>query len=320
MNPSRNMAQHVDAYLVLRRAFGFHLTIAGMLLRDFAGFADRVAPGKPLTATVALSWAQSSITGKQVSAARRLVILRPFTRYLRTIDPATEVLPQRILGPAQYRHIPHIYTEEEIRSLLHAAASLRPRGGLRALSVQAYIGLMACTGLRPQEPLRLTRAEVDLQSHSVIVRETKFSKSRRVMLHSTGVDALRRYAQIRDRRVPSSQSAAFFLCDDGTALTLKKARWAFNYLRRQLGWAGQAGIQPRLYDLRHTFVCRRLLTWYRDGVDVQVALPALSTYLGHVKVTDTYWYVTAIPELMNTVSTRFERFVRSAVEDQGDCD
>jgi len=248
------------------------------------------------------------------------VILTPFTRYLLTIDPATEVLSQRILGPAQYRHIPHIYTEKEIRSLLDATASLCPRKGLRALSVQTYIGLMACTGLRPQEPLRLTRADVDLPSHSLIVRETKFSKSRRVMLHATGVDALRRYAQIRDRRVTCSQSAAFFLCDDGTALTLKKARWAFNYLRRQLGWAGQAGLQPRLYDLRHTFVCRRLLAWYRDGVDVQVALPALSTYLGHVKVTDTYWYVTAIPELMSTVSTRFERFVRSAVEGQRDFD
>ena len=320
MNPSRSMAQHVDAYLSLRRAFGFHLTIAGLLLRDFADFTDRIAPGKPLTTTVALSWAQSSITGKQVSAARRLVILRPFARYLRTIDPATEVLPQRILGPSQYRHIPHIYTEKEIRSLLDATARLRPRKGLRALSVQTYIGLMACTGLRPQEPLRLTRADVDLQSRSLIVRETKFSKSRRVMLHATAVDALRRYAQIRDRRVPFSQSAAFFLCDDGTALTLKKARWAFNYLRGQLGWAGQAGLQPRLYDLRHTFVCRRLLAWYRDGVDVQVALPALSTYLGHVKVTDTYWYVTAIPELMSTVSTRFERFVRSAVEGRRDFD
>jgi len=105
------------------------------------------------------------------------------------------------------------------------------------------------------------------------------------------------------------QSSAFFLSDDGTAFTHKKALWAFHYLRRQLGWIQPAYQPPRLYDFRHTFVCRRLLAWYRQGVDVHEAMPALSTYLGHVKVTDTYWYVTGIPELMNTISARFERFV-----------
>ena len=149
-------------------------------------------------------------------------------------------------------------------------------------------------------------------SHTLTIRRTKFSKSRIVVIHPTATKALQAYAHARDRLVRSPQSSAFFLGDDGHPLTPTKARWAFCRLRRQLGWAPRPGRPlPRLYDLRHTFVCGRLLAWYRSGVDLDVAIPALSTYLGHVKVTDTYWYVTAIPALMETVSARFERFVSS---------
>jgi integrase len=169
--------------------------------------------------------------------------------------------------------------------------------------------------MRPPEPLRLTRTEVDFPSHTITVRQTKFSKSRIVVLHPTATKALEAYAQARDRCLPYPRSAAFFLCDNGSAFTHKKAVWAFRYLRRQLGWVPRSGRRPaRLYDLRHTFVCRRLLAWHREGIDVHGALPALATYLGHVKVTDTYWYVTGIPELMNTVSARFEHFVQGDQE------
>jgi integrase/recombinase XerD len=316
MSLPQRMTRHVQEYLALRRAFGFRLSIAGEQLESFARFADGTGRGKVLTIDLALRWAQSSSTGKQTTAARRLLILRPFARYLQTIEPLTEVPPNRILGPAQYRHIPHIYTHEEIRSLFDAAADLRPQGGLRARSFRTYLNLLLCTGMRPPEPLRLTRADVDVQARTLTVRQTKFSKSRILVLHSTAANALREYARARDRCVALPQSSAFFLCDDATAFTHKKALWAFHYLRRQLNWVQRPGYEPpRLYDIRHTFVCRRLLTWYRQGVDVHVALPALSTYLGHVKVTDTYWYVTGIPELMNTISARFERFVGCDQED-----
>jgi hypothetical protein len=127
------MTEHVQAYLSLRRAFGFHLNIAGQVLQAFARFADREAAGKPFTLELALRWAQSSSTGKQVTAARRLLILQPFARYLRTVEPLTEALPNRLLGPAQYRYIPHIYTDAEIHALLRAATELRPRSGLRTV-------------------------------------------------------------------------------------------------------------------------------------------------------------------------------------------
>lgn len=315
MKQTNGMTQHVEEYLALRRAFGFRLSIAGQQLRDFARFAERTARCKPLTVQLALRWAQSSPTGKQTTAARRLLILRPFARYLRTVEPLTEILPKRVLGPAQYRQVPHIYSAQEIRALLESASRLRPRGGLRGLSVGTYLRLLSCTGMRPPEPLRLTRADVDFESHCVIVRQTKFSKSRVVVLHPTATKALQDYARVRDRYIKYPRSQSFFLSDNGSAFTHKKAVWAFRYLRRQLAWVRQPGRRlPRLYDLRHTFVCRRLLAWHRDCVDVHVAMPALSTYLGHVKVTDTYWYMTAIPELMNTLSVRFERFVRGNTE------
>jgi hypothetical protein len=144
MRAVTRMTEHVQAYLSLRRAFGFHLSIAGQVLQSFARFADREAPGKPFSVELALRWAQSSPTGKQVSAARRLLILQPFARYLRTVEPVTEVLPKRLLGPAQYRYIPHVYTDVEIQALLEEAASLSSPGGLRARTVQTYLGLATC--------------------------------------------------------------------------------------------------------------------------------------------------------------------------------
>jgi integrase len=321
MNPTKSMSQHVKEYLTLRRAFGFQLSNAGQQLQHFARFADRTAGGQPLTLELALRWAQSSSTRKQTTAARRLLILRPFTRYLRTLEPLTEIPPDRILGPAQYRYIPHIYTDGEIDALLEAASGLRPRAGLRARSVGTYLRLLSCTGMRPAEPLRLTCADVDFPSHALTVRQTKFSKSRIVVLHPTATKALEEYARARDSFVKYPRSPAFFLSDDGSAFTHKKAIGAFRYLRRRLGWVPRPGCRlPRLYDLRHTFVCRRLLVWHRDGADVHVVMPALSTYLGHVKVTDTYWYVTAIPELMNTVSKRLERFLSGNKEDHHELD
>jgi len=246
MNRTNYMAQHVEQYLALRRAFGFQLNIAGQQLQHFARFADRTAGGQPLTQELALRWAQSSSTGKQTTAARRLLILRPFTRYLRTLEPLTEIPPNRILGPAQYRHIPHIYTDREIRTLLEAAFSLRPRGGLRARSFGTYLRLLSCTGMRPAEPLRLTCADVDFQSDTLTVRQTKFSKSRIVVLHPTATKALQEYARVRDSFVKYPRSPAFFLSDDGSAFHHKKAIQAFRYLRRRLGWVRPGCRLPRL--------------------------------------------------------------------------
>ena len=310
MSRTTSMTKHVKEYLAMRRAFGFQLSREGERLKKFARYADRFEHGKPLTIDMALRWAQSYSTGRQPGAARQLIMLRSFATYLKMHEPLTEIPPKQIFRPTHGRPIPHIYTDQEIRALCDAATCLRSRGVLRARSFQTYISLLSCTGMRPPEPLRLTRADVDFQSQIITVRRTKFAKSRIVVLHPTAGEALQEYAEFRDRCLPRPHSPAFFLCDDGRAFSHRIASWAFSKLRRQLGWVGRPGGRPpRLYDLRHTFVCRRLLAWHQDSVDVHVVLPSLSTYLGHVKVTDTYWYMTAIPDLMNTISDRFERFI-----------
>ncbi len=315
MRKTNRMIQHVDNYLVVRRAFGFQLGIAGQQLHRFAEFMDRTAPGKPLTVERILGWAQSSSTGKQTTAAERLRTVRPFARYMRTIDPLTEIPPQRLLGPAQQRPNPHIYTDKEIHALLNEAKTLKPTCGLRPQTVRTYLGLLACTGMRPSEPLRLTREDVDLKSGTITVRQSKFKKSRIVVIHPTAVKALEAYANLRDRLVPAPPSPAFFLRDDGRPFIHDWAIRAFGRLALQLGWKARPR-PPRIYDLRHTFVCRRLLDWYRRGVDVDLEMPVLSTYLGHAHFTHTYWYVTAVPELMEIAGARFESFLDRAGERQ----
>lgn len=299
------MTRHVDDYLEIRRAFGYQLDIAGEQLHRFAVFADREAPGNPLTIGLALRWAQASSTGKQTTAACRLRTLRPFSRYLKAIEPRTEVVPLKLLGPAQYRRSPYIYTDDEICALLDAAKILKPVRRLRPRTVEAYLGLLACTGMRPAEPLRLTRGDVDLGSRTITLRQTKFSKSRIVVLHSTAARALEKYVQVRDQAIPRPSSSAFFLWDNPGEFTYGGASRAFDYLIWKLGWRDRRP-RPRLYDFRHTFVCRQLLAWYKERVDVHVMMPTLSTYLGHAQITHTYWYVTAIPELMEIASARFE--------------
>lgn len=300
-------------YLADRRALGFALRIAGKRLLAFAHFADERCPeGLPLTLSLALAWVRAAKRPSPITWARRLEIVRPFARYARQFDPATEVPPGDMFGPAHRRLAPHVYTGEELRALLFEASQLSPSRGLRPATVATALGLLACTGLRVSEALKLGGDDVDLDAGLLWVRETKYRKSRLVPLHPSTIVALRRYASLRDRLAPHPASH-FFLVDDATTLTYSKLRTAFRRLRLRLGWERRPGRQPRVHDLRHTFACRRLLQWNDEGLDVETRLFDLSTYLGHAKVTDTYWYLSGFPELMDLVGRRFERFASSEV-------
>jgi integrase len=308
MSSAIRMTERLDEYLAMRRAFGSQLRIAGRQLRRFAEFADCVAGGEPLTVDLILRWAQSSSTGKQLTAACRLRVVRPFARYMQTIDPLTQIPSPRLLGPAQQRCNPHIYADDEITSLLAATRKLKPRAGLRPQTMLTYLSLLACTGMRPAEPFQLMRDDVDLPRQLLTLRKTKFSKSRVVVLHETAAKALEAYAQVRDRKVPRPRTDAFFLRDDGEAFTHDRAMRTFQFLRRQLKWESFKPL-PRLHHFRHTFVCRHFLSWYREGVDVDRMILPLSTYLGHVSAEHTYWYISGIPELMEIAGGWFEKAV-----------
>jgi integrase len=190
--------------------------------------------------------------------------------------------------------------------LLKAARQLAPVHGLRPHTYVALFGLLWSTGLRISEALNLRRDDVDWQGGILTVKQAKFHKSRLVPLHPSAIKALRRYAKRRDERHPLTQTNLFFLSETGGPLTYVAVGRTFQKLRKILQVpAGQR--RPRLHDFRHSFACERLLAWYREGVDVNHAITTLATYLGHGQVTDTYWYLTATPELLAVATSRLSR-------------
>jgi len=302
-----NMQDRVESYLQARRRVGYILRIEGAQLLRFARYADQRGHSQHITIDLAVAWAIDSPKSNQIGRARRLEVIRPLAKYCAIFEPATEIPPPHLLGAARQRKTPHIYDDHEIALLLDMANELNPRQGLRPRTMHCLFGLLISTGLRISEALHLNRNEVDLHHQVLLVRLTKFRKSRYVPMHEMVCRVLSQYVDFRDQRLPAVQSSAFFLLDDGSALQYPQALYAFHTIRTKLGWGIRSnGRFPRIYDLRHTFVCRRLLTWYEQGVDIDRMMPVLSTYLGHVKVTDTYWYLTGIPALMEIVAKRFE--------------
>jgi integrase len=302
------MESRARTYLVLRRNLGCALEREGSLLLDFARFADRAGHEGPLTAELAVRWAKRPEGTKQIWWARRLDVVRRFARHQVALDPRTEVPLPRLLGTSHHRAQPHIYSDEEISALLRATGALASTSGLRPFTYSTLFGLLLSTGLRISEALRLARTDVDLQNGVLRIAETKFDTSRLVPLHATTTVALRRYQEQRDRLCPPPQAGTFFVSDSGAALKQNAAWHTFVVLRRRLGWENRPQRRrPRIHDLRHTMACRRLRAWYEDGTDINQALPALSTYLGHANVTNTYWYLSAVPDLMSLASARFER-------------
>jgi integrase len=239
--------------------------------------------------------------------------LRHFIRYLKQFEPDTEVPDERIFGPEAGRVAPHIYHEAEIVELLAAARKLGPRGSVRPDTYETLFGLMASTGLRVSEAIHLRDADVDLTRGMLTVRQTKFAKSRQLPLHPSTVAALARYRRLRARHASTTQESPFLIGSRGRRLGqpigARQAHRVFNALRDSLGWVNRgAHDSQRLHDLRHTFAVRRLMRWHAEGTDIEQMMLALSTYLGHAKIVHTYWYLTAVPELMALAGGKFERF------------
>jgi integrase len=303
------MVQRAEAYLAARRELGFQLRIEGGELLRFARYADGSGHRGPITTEIALRWAQTAEKATPLYRARRLEVVRCFAKYQAAIEPDTEIPPAKLLGPAHRRTQPHIYSEVQIRGLLRLAGALRSPRGLRARTYVSLFGLLASAGLRISEALHLRREDADLIAGVLTIRETKFHKSRLVPLHSSTTGALKAYVGARDRIQPGLDCTAFFVSEAGRALAYTTVRTVFRHLVDKIVRGRPTGTRrPRLHDLRHSFACRCLLRWLRDGVDVHERIAALSTYLGHAKVSDTYWYLTGVPELMAITAARFERF------------
>jgi integrase len=312
MKRQLTMARKVKEYLRLRRSLGFKMRSQGEMLLQFAKYLDRSGHRGPFTTEMALRWANSPKLSRS-SRAKRLSAVRCFARYLAVRDGRTEVPGRYLVPKVCFRQRPHLYSQRDLEQLLEATGRLWPSYPLKWLVYRTLFGLLACTGLRVSEALKLNADDVDLEHGVLRIEKTKFKKSRLVPLHPTATRALRRYVLARYGQQVMCDNSPFFVNGRGTRLTYCAVRWAFEHLRDMLGWKNGNGEmpRPRIHDLRHTFACRRLLSWYRQGKNVHNLITALSTYMGHGKVTDTYWYLTGTPELLAIAGGRFERFARA---------
>jgi integrase/recombinase XerD len=292
------LAAALADYLAVRRAVGYQLTEDGRQLARFVAHLDanRI---DTVTVAVALEWAAATPRGGM--GYRRLQVIRGFTRYLQALDPAHEVPPTGLLPVRTARPVPHLYSESDITTLMHAARALpMPLWGP---TMETIIGLLWATGLRVGEALRLNVDDLDADSGVLTVWLSKFNKSRLVPVAPSTVAALDRY---RHQLPAGLATPALFNGPDGERATYPRFNRSFVRLADATGITARAGRRPRAHDLRHSFAVRTLVGWYRDGADVAALLPRLSTYLGHVEPASTYWYLSAAPELMTLAATRLE--------------
>jgi integrase/recombinase XerD len=304
------LREAAEQYLRLRRDLGCQLREAGRLLHDFLAFAEREGVSQ-ITTDLAVRWAQRPAGAQPATRATRLGVVRRFAAWLSASDRRTEVPPAGLLPGRYLRKRPYIYSDTEITDLVRAAGRLPSATGLKGRTYSTIFGLLAVAGLRVSEALALDREDVDLDEGVLRVRRTKFGKSRLVAVHDSTRQALADYARERDRVVRRPAAAAFFLSEGGGRVTGWAARYNFAKVSREVGLRTPAGGRrrgrgPRLHDMRHRFAVCTLLRWYRSGVDVEREIPKLATYLGHVHVNETYWYLEAVPELLGLAARRLE--------------
>jgi integrase/recombinase XerD len=302
----KRLEQALNDYLRIRRSLGYRLREPEGLLRNFMAFlqAER-APY--ITRQLALRWATQPAKAQPATWAGRLGTIRRFAIWHSATEPRTEIPPAGLLPHRYRRKPPHIYSDEEIEIVLRESQQLPSPNGLRARTYTTLFGLLVATGMRVNEALGLDRVDVDLERGILYIRRTKFGKSRYVPVHASTVAALKKYAEVRGRVFPAPLIPAFFISEKSSRITECMARYTFAKLSQRVGLRASAkghGHGPRLQDMRHRFAARTLVHWYRAGLDVERELPKLSTYLGHVHVNDTYWYLEAVPELLQLATDR----------------
>jgi integrase/recombinase XerD len=292
-------------YLRLRRRLGFEMPQDGRLLEGFVEFLER-AGAERITTELALGWARLPTVAHPHRWRQRLSVVRGFARHLATLDPASEIPSKDLLPGHRPRIAPYVYAEWEIAALIAAAGRLTPP--LRAARHQTLIGLLAVTGMRPGEALALDRQDVDLRRGLVHVRAGKQKRQREVPLHQTTVRALRNYARLLDTRFPEPTTPAFFIGARGRRMPREELNRTFIKLIREVGLDGRgARARPRPHDLRHALAVHTILDWLDAGEDIDRRMPLLSTFLGHVDPASSYWYLEAVPELLERISRRLEQ-------------
>ena len=301
MNPIRDA---LSQYIQIRRALGTKYQEPSQTLGYFVDFLENEG-AEFITTKLALRWALQPKNVQRATWSRRLTMVRKFAAWMSTIDPRTQVPSKHLFNVRHRRKKPYIFSEQQIQLLMTEADRLHCHKGLRPFTYKTFIGLLAATGLRPGEAIALDIDDVDFKNNMLLIRESKFDKSRFVPIAISTTYALSQYAKLRKRICSSPSSAkAFFISNRCTRLCAYTVRCTFAKLSQNVGLRASApgkciGRGPRLQDLRHTFATRKLIEWYQAGLNVEKELPKLSTYLGHVGVAQTYWYIEAVPELLH---------------------
>lgn len=300
------LREAAEEYLRIRRALGFKLETAGRLLPQFVDYLESVG-AETITIEHALRWATLPSDANPIWWGVRLTAVRGLARYLQAIDPAAELPPRALLpvGTGRRRPTPYIYSEAEITALITAAGRWRPR--LSAATLQTLIGLLTVTGMRIGEAIRLDRDDLDLEHRRLVIRNSKFGKSRQLPLHETTIAALHAYLGRRDELRPHPDTPALLITATGKRLKRNNVERQFRQLRTQVALAARPGSRPpRIHDIRHTFAVRTMLDSYRDGGNPVARLAQLATYLGHADLAASYWYLSATPDLLALAATRLE--------------
>lgn len=308
------LEERLAGYLAVRRALGYRLVRAEKLLGQFiAWMCER--DEQTITTAAALGWATLPAAPDSGWHAYRLSVVRSFAAHLHALDPAHELVPKDLLPQRPRRAVPYLYTDSEIRALMDGSSVIPTPH--RAATMRTLIGLLAVTGMRVGEAIRLNQADIDDQRGVITVVESKFGKSRQLAVHATTIAALRIYLARTDRPVPIEPTDAVFTSAVGTRLVYCNVHLAFKRIVKHAGLGPRsAGCRPRPHDLRHTFAVNTLLDAYRDdigdGEHIQARIALLCTYLGHVNPGSTYWYLQAAPELLALAADRLERVEESA--------
>lgn len=292
----------VDDYLVIRRALGFKLERHDRFLHAFVDYLA-TAGSDVITIDLAVAWATQPADADSCWWATRLSVIRSFASHQHGLDPRTQVPPADLMPGRSRRAEPFLYTNDQVTALLQAAGALKHP--LMAATYTALIGLLAVTGMRVGEAIRLDRTDIDRASGLLTIRDTKFGKTRQIPLHPTTLAALDTYANLRDRHPETGRTSAWFSSTVGTRLIYKNVHCCFHQLTISAGIQPRSPrCRPRIHDLRHRFATATLTNWYADGQPIDCRLPLLSTYLGHVSPASTYWYLTATPELLELAMNR----------------
>lgn len=303
----------VDDYIALRRALGHKMELAARLLAQFAAYCKQ-AQATHVTTELAVAWASLPAGASVGWKAQRLGIVRGFAAWLQTQDDRTQVPPADILPGRFGRAVPYLYSEDDIAALMAAATELPLP--LQRCTYHTLIGLLSVTGMRIGEAIRLARDDVHAVRGVVRVVNSKFGKSREIPLHPSVIEALHRYAEQRDRLCPAPSCDSFFVSTRGTRLRYSVVATTFRKLTQQAGLQPRSPrCRPRIHCLRHSFAVRTLADCYAASGDVQALLPLLSTWLGHVDPTSTYWYLSAAPELLGLANHRLEAAFEHNTED-----